>query len=291
MGDAFADNYSSFEWLTTGAGSFDDPLSLHPTYYPGPSELGYIQLTLRAYGFNGCDPKDSDLILNISGGTLIELDIKVMMEGPYDNTHMIPTLSLLGQLPLTQPYNKSPWNYFAPESVTTFSSIDIVDWILVDVIKFIDGNNYIIVGRKTGLLHDDGYITDLDGSSLLTLAVSDTIDISVRVQHRNHLKVYSAFSMNYLGGKYTYDFTLDANQTLGDEYSIKEVTPGVWGMFSGNGNGDGRIDNQDKNDVWYWDNGLSGYYNGDFDMDGQVELDDLEQNWKPNSGVSSPIPE
>ena len=40
--------------------------------------------------------------------------------------------TLNGVLPLTQPYNGSPWEYYGDEQVSEMP-IDVVDWILVEL--------------------------------------------------------------------------------------------------------------------------------------------------------------
>jgi len=62
------------------------------------------------------------------------------------------------------------------------------------------------------------------------------------------------------------------------------LAPGVWGMISGDGNQDARVDNRDKNDVWLVQLGSTGYLNGDFNRDGTVNQIDLDDYWKPNAG-------
>lgn len=51
-----AQNYSSFDWTSSGDGTFSTPLSLSGTYTPGPVDLsnGNATLTLTAYGQNSC---------------------------------------------------------------------------------------------------------------------------------------------------------------------------------------------------------------------------------------------
>ncbi len=55
-------------------------------------------------------------------------------------------------------------------------------------------------------------------------------------------------------------------------------------MIAADGNADGQVDNNDKNDVWLIDNGYTGYYNGDFNMDTEVDIDDKIVMWELNSG-------
>jgi hypothetical protein len=83
---------------------------------------------------------------------------------------------------------------------------------------------------------------------------------------------------------YTYNFTSGGSQAYGGSDAHKELATGVWGMISGDGNGDGQVDNDDKNDVWLPQNGSTGYYFGDFNRDGTVDTTDLDDYWKVNAG-------
>lgn len=47
---AFASNYTSLTWTTTGPGSFDDSTSIAPVYTYGANETGLVMLTLTAHG-------------------------------------------------------------------------------------------------------------------------------------------------------------------------------------------------------------------------------------------------
>ena len=54
--DAFAENYNSLEWTTSGDGAFDDNTVLNPIYTPGPTDIenGNILLTLTVVGAEVC---------------------------------------------------------------------------------------------------------------------------------------------------------------------------------------------------------------------------------------------
>jgi len=60
-------------------------------------------------------------------------------------------------------------------------------------------------------------------------------------------------------------------------------------MMAGDGNSDGEISNQDKDDIWLLENGNNGYYSGDFDMNGQVNDSDKNVLWELNVGKSTRI--
>jgi hypothetical protein len=55
---------------------------------------------------------------NALAAEVLLADLKVFLEGPYSGGSMSTTLNAGGYLPLSQPFNTSPWNYNGPESVT-----------------------------------------------------------------------------------------------------------------------------------------------------------------------------
>lgn len=55
LDQAEAYNYDSLRWHSLGDGHFEDSLSLHTDYYPGPSDIeqGFVELELEAWSFCG----------------------------------------------------------------------------------------------------------------------------------------------------------------------------------------------------------------------------------------------
>ncbi|MBN2174518.1 MAG: hypothetical protein JW731_10310, partial [Bacteroidales bacterium] len=62
----------------------------------------------------------------------ITMDLQVFLEGPYNGSGMDTWLNDASKIPLTQPYNTSPWNYGGGESVAAIPS-NVVDWILIEL--------------------------------------------------------------------------------------------------------------------------------------------------------------
>ena len=214
----------------------------------------------------------------------VVLDLKVYLEGPFFNGQMTPFLNFMHFLPINQPYNTSPWYYTGNESVSTIPSYDVIDWIYIELIQKDGSGNETVVGEKAGFLLYNGVIAALDGVSNLTVSVSEINEFYIRIHHRNHIAVTSAYPLQYNSGVYSYDFSINSDQAAGGQNAQNEIDPGVWGMISGDANADSQIDNIDKNDFWLIQKDLSGYYNGDFNMDSQVDADDKTMKWKPNAG-------
>jgi hypothetical protein len=62
----------------------------------------------------------------------------------------------------------------------------------------------------------------------------------------------------------------------------------IWGFIAADGNADGQINNEDKNDIWNHELYSTGYKSGDFTMDGHVNFED-KLLWEINVGKGSLI--
>jgi len=218
------------------------------------------------------------------------LDLRVLLEGPFNGTSMDPDLN--GVLPLSQPYNAVPWNYPGTESVVSIPLTDIVDWVLVelrDAPNAASATGATMIARQAGFLKSDGSIVGLDGTSLLQFTETIVNNLFVVIWQRNHLAVMSAYPLLGMGGVFNYDFTTDSDRVYGGILGHKEIGTGIWGMIGGDGDGDGQVTNVDKNDVWSVQAGFSGYLEGDFSMDSQVNNLDKNDIWAPNSGSGSQV--
>ncbi|MCD4734411.1 MAG: hypothetical protein K8R53_00065 [Bacteroidales bacterium] len=66
---------------------------------------------------------------------------------------------------------------------------------------------------------------------------------------------------NYI---YTYDFTDGQDKVYGNMLGHNEISSGVWGMISADGNANGYVNNEDKVEIWAQQSGSSGYLGGGF---------------------------
>ena len=222
-----------------------------------------------------------------------QLDLKVYLEGPYLGPYMSTVLNIVGYVPLNQPYNVAPWNYFGTESVVEIPGDDVVDWALIELRDAPDASSATSsasIAFQAGFVLKDGSVRGVDGSSFLTFNVPFVNNLFVVVWHRNHLAVISAYPLTGSGSVFSYDFSVSANAAYGGAIAHKDLGGGVWGMVGGDGLPDGQIGNTDKIDVWIPQSGNSGYYQGDFTLDGQVNNNDKVDVWSVNSGWSSQVP-
>ncbi|HPR58451.1 MAG TPA: T9SS type A sorting domain-containing protein [Bacteroidales bacterium] len=76
-----AQNYSTFEWETTGDGVFDNFNSLTTSYAPGPNDIsqGLVEICLTATGFELCESSTECLFLTIRHKPVIELTDSLMV--------------------------------------------------------------------------------------------------------------------------------------------------------------------------------------------------------------------
>ncbi len=119
-----------------------------------------------------------------------KVTVKIFLEGNYIGSNLMSTdLNISSHIPLSQPFNETPWNYPGKELAESFTT-DIVDWVLVSL-RIDDISSSSTISRRAGLLKSDGNRVDLDGVNPLRFTV-DKGSCFVVVEHRNHLPIMSA---------------------------------------------------------------------------------------------------
>ena len=228
-----------------------------------------------------------------SGFEKIYLDLKVFLEGPFEGSEM-STLLNPNNLPSHQPFGIHPWNYFGPEEVMLIPDPDIVDWIFIELretpFAADSATSKTIIARKPAFLLKDGLVKELDGTSIIQFNKIISNNLFVVIRHRNHLDIMSAISLTESGGTYSYNFSTGLDKVYGDSNGYKELTPGLWGMITGDGDNNGQIGLPDKTDTWVFQAGKAGYYSGDFNLDVQVDNIDKDDYWLPNIGKGTQVP-
>ena len=220
------------------------------------------------------------------------VDLRLMLEGPYEAPYMNTDLNTSGNIPLTQPYNTAPWNYAGTENIPAIPNANVIDWILVEYRDAENASSALAsttIGREAALLLKDGTLTALDGSSPLTFSAIVSHKLFVVIYHRNHLAIMSANPLLNASGTYHYDFTTAISQAYGTD-AQKDLGGGVSGMFAGDAGGDGNIENADIL-LWKTNAGTKGYLSTDFDMNGQVDNKDKNDKFVPNLNRESQIPD
>jgi len=255
--------------------------------------------TLREPTFVGTSGDKGSPGTNGTGQNLItdpnlEIDIKVFLEGPFNGTDMNTTLTnstISTNFPLSQPYITPPWNYPGTENVSVIPP-NVVDWVLVEIRDASDAasaDEATIADQQAAFLLNDGSVVDLDGSSILSFPHFLNHSLFVVITHRNHIGILSANPLSETGGVCIYDFSTSQSQAYG--FSQVNIGSNIWGMISGDSDGSGLIDNDDKSLNWENFAGTNGYLGSDLNMDTEVNNHDKNENWFPNQGEGSQVPE
>ena len=224
-----------------------------------------------------------------------ELQLKVFLEGPFANGGMSTTLKDIGMLPTLQPYTGSPFYYNGMESVLSVPD-SVVDWVLVELRESAGDASTATsdkaVARQAGFLLNDGSIKHIDDCSYgnLRFSVNLNKNLYLVIYHRNHLSIISANPISIINGVGSYDFTSGQAKVWGGSLGYKELSSGVWGMVSGDINGDGLINELDKQNEWDQSAGTLGYLPFDFSFDSQVDNKDKNDFWDFNNGFESQVP-
>ena len=146
------------------------------------------------------------------------------------------------------------------------------------------------VARQAGFIYNTGEVRAIDGSQMeFTASIYNGLYIAV--WQRNHLGVISANAVIPSAGVYTYDFSSGSGQAYGGAAAQKLLNPGIWGLKSGDGDGSGIVQGADEVNVWEPQSGNMGYLESEFNMDSQVNNQDKNDDWYPNEGSGSFIPE
>jgi hypothetical protein len=269
-----------------GTGILSGGISLH-NYRPS-NPAYFDDIRVRKYAeiepFLIVGPESQSIRIN---------NLKVYLEGPFNENTLNTNLNSLGLIPLSQPYNTEPWNYSCVQNVPEIPNPEIVDWVLIELRDAADAASATTstrVAREVAFLLNDGSIVGLDGLSPLQFEIPVNQQLFIAIWHRNHLGVLSSNVLTQEpGGFYSYDFTSAASQAYGDGQNY--LGNGFYGMIAGDANADGIIDLADKIQIWIPEVGLAGYLNSDLNLDGQVNNPDKNDWWLQNTGAESQVPE
>jgi PKD repeat protein len=253
--------------------------------------VGLYTVTLIATNIGGNDSEIKTDYLDVLS-PVINLDITVFLEGPFNGTGMTPYLNSM--MPLSQPYNISPWYYTGTETVAAIPYPNVVDWVLVELRDAADAASAAsatMMDRQAAFLLSNGKVVALDGVSHLQFNNSLTQNLFVVIWHRNHLGVMSSDFISESAGLYSYNFSTGAIQAHGGTSAHKQIGPIIWGMIGGDGNRDGNITETDKSPVWESQSGNQGYHESDYNFDTQSNNKDKDDIWSPNLGKGNQVPD
>lgn len=249
----------------------------------------------------------------------VDVQLSVFLEGPLQSgrigeyaDEMSTTLNqfgyLPGQRPITllgtptsagQPYGREPWFYTGTEGlefdafrdgVSQLYPSDAVDWILVSLRTEETASSTVCT--KSALLLTDGSILLTEYFDCCEMMIAD--EYYIVIEHRNHLAIMTPTPMPVVNGIVTYDFRENQTFTRLFGNGQKEVKPGVYAMYAGNGDQFTAPESPkdiNSNDVSLWarDNGFhSGYYLQDYNLSGDVNVHD-KAIWLVNNGVFTDV--
>lgn len=261
------------------------PVTLQTFTLPGTSTVDVFAQNLQTH---------NTYSVNFIVSETFELELKTFLEGPFNGTEMNNILNLTGLIPVDQPYNISPWNFAGEETLSGIPNANMVDWVLVELRDAADAtfaSAATAISRQAGLVLNDGSIVGMDGFSNLQFNSSINQQLYIVVWHRNHLGILSRYTPTLADGIFNYNFTNGADKIYGSQIGFKELSPCIFGMKCGDSNGDGLINEEDKDIKWQFDAGFFGYLQGDMDRNGQCNNLDKNDFLIPNLGSECQVPD
>jgi hypothetical protein len=238
------------------------------------------------------------------------------MRTSLNDLHVLPGQTLVDPFfgpkysPAGQPYSGAPWNYPGLEGNMFDSGGDpmmgdagypatVTDWVLVSLRADSAGTGGPLC-QAAALLHNDGHIEFVEAFDCCDLDLYDTYYLVI--EHRNHLIVmaHEDLPVDLSNSTITYDFRtqqsyLDDPFGFGEYSAQKEILPGIFAMFAGNGDQTLIIDsdtdiNFDDRTFWEGENGDIGLYrNGDYNLNGDTNFND-RVTWERNNGEFTSVP-
>lgn len=211
-------------------------------------------------------------------------NIRAFLRGAWNGTAMNTNLNSGGIIPLSQPYNTTPFNYTGTESVSSIPNANIVDWVLVELRKPASGlpsgaTSASIIGRKAGFLLNNGTVVDVDGTTPLSFDITRQGASFVVIRHRNHLGVMSVSIPSNSIGTFANDYSLLANSYKDPSAPSDPVvllSGGKYGLWAGDANKDGIVNATDASTVKLAiANSSTGYLRSDMNLSNSINATDV----------------
>jgi hypothetical protein len=237
-----------------------------------------------------CSTTCIDLYATANFTTNASLALKVFLEGPYDGAgKMKDDLRVKTLIPTTEPYtglagfthsSGGGGETTAATVLNTTGNNAIVDWVFIELK---DATTPANIFTRSALLQADGDIVDVDGVLPLSIALP-LGSYFITVKHRNHVGLKTvAVPLNSTAS--VLDLT-NAVSPIGFS-ARKTLSDGKMGLWAGDLNQDGSVNNTDRQAAWTNRN-LTGYNKNDCSMNGTVDATDRSQTWN-NRGVVAPF--
>ena len=200
------------------------------------------------------------------------------LEGFYQTSTstMHQHLKTADDTPKSQPYGKSPFQYYGPEQMEVLPE-DFVDWVLVELRSPDDLET--VLSRQAAYINASGKVRSVLEEDVISFPSVLAGSYHVVLQHRNHLPVISKDPLSLSGsGPVTFSFTGDNTKGVN---TMKQMADGNWVQIAGDLDRDGLISN---NDIANWESnrsGIGGYLFEDVDANAVINIEDhnvIKQN-------------
>jgi hypothetical protein len=238
---------------------------------------------------------DEAMCLSILASDDLVASVKLFLEGPFAGGKMAGSSNT--NTPLEQPYGDpafdgTPLDFDSVQSVLSLPD-STIDWVLIALRTGTGSESAVAASKHAAVLLDDGSVVESDGSPLRFAGLTPG-GYHIVARHRNHLAVLSADTLDLSDGIGAWDFTTDLSQAYSNGGApMAALDGGVFGLFAGEGTGDGFVTAPDFN-LWNaaTTSGATGYDRADYNLDGFVTAPDFNL-WNANTtaGASSQVPE
>lgn len=203
------------------------------------------------------------------------VNVRAVLEGPFDGTAMKSDLNTASLLPSTDPYGLAETMNPAVRSFVGLSAP--VDWALVELRSNADPT--LVVASRAALVQRSGNLMQPTGEQTITFPGVAAGNYHVVVKHRNHFGIMS-FAPYLLRDPGTMvDFTLASTATYGTD--ARKTVGATQVLWMGNVTGDGMLQytgaGNDRDPVLVRvgstvpTNTVLGYYIEDTNLDGAVK--------------------
>jgi hypothetical protein len=163
------------------------------------------------------------------------VNLRAVMEGPFDGTAMRGDLNANGLLPGTDPYGLGETMNPAVRSFVGLS--EPVDWARVELRSNADPT--VVVAARAALVQRSGNLMQPTGEQTITFPGVPAGNYHVVVRHRNHFGIMSFAPYLLRDPSTLVDFTLASTATHGTD--ARKVMGTMRVMWMGNVNGDGML--------------------------------------------------
>ena len=160
---------------------------------------------------------------------------------------------------------------FASNDEITEIKSNYVDWIIVELRKELSQATY----RKPAILTSEGKVLNPNGTKFSFENIENE-QYYISIIHRNHLNVISSEKVDIRKDEpINYNFTDSQSKAYGVN-SLTEIGSGIYGMYAGDADANGIINNLDFGNVA---NHIlnKGYLNNDLDMNGVINVLDYNK--------------